>query len=129
MVPTGRWAVVGHPTLARGESVLDMVLDGVGDESRQREFRMATTLCRHRALTPAEKAGLPEWWQEAPALDVAGGPLEVLWHRGIPETLSTQPCRNPRKRPLPDGTLTDELFLVGECGECETCVDRDRRAA
>ncbi len=115
-VPSGSWP----PDLMDQVSAsLDVLLAGVGDEDRQREFRMCITLCRHRALTPAERDALPDWWHEAPAVDIAGGPLEKRWSRGIPETLSTEPCANPDRVLIERG-----MFIPTDCGTCPSCAAR-----
>ncbi len=116
IVSTERWS---PETFDRVSAGLDVVLDGVGDVDRQREFRMCITLCRHRALTPEERAALPDWWEAAPPVDIAGGPVEVRWHRGIDERPSTQPCTNPRKELIGSG-----LWLPIDCGQCGPCLAR-----
>lgn len=116
IVSTERWSSEMFDRVSAG---LDVLLDGIGDREREREFRMCITLCRHRALTPQERAALPDWWEAAPAVDIAGGPVEVRWYRGIPERPSTQPCLVPDKQNLSPG-----LWLPIDCGECEPCLDR-----
>ena len=82
---------------------------------------MCATMCRHRALTREEALSLPaDWWTE-PAVDLAGGPVEVLWEHGTKHTLSTQPCYTPEWVPIDDsGTLK----FPADCGECPTCQAR-----
>ena len=118
IVGTERWTPEMFDRVSAG---LDVLLDGVGDVDRQREFRMCITLCRHRALTEGEFKLLPVWWHDAPAVDIAGGPVEVRWHRGIPERPSTQPCVAPGKERLSVG-----LWLPVDCGRCEPCLARER---
>lgn len=106
-------------TTARVSESLTACLDGIGDPEHEREFRMCITLCRHRALTDDEFAALPPWWHEADAIDIAGGPVEVLWVRNVPETPATQPCVAPGKTYISDG-----LWLPEDCGKCEPCRAR-----
>lgn len=108
-----------EPTTQRVSDGLTVLLDGVGDDDHEREFRMCITLCRHRALTDAEFAALPEWWHAADAVDIAGGPVEVRWSHNVPDTPATQPCVAPGKIALGDG-----LWLPEDCGECEPCCAR-----
>ena len=116
IVPTGRWEGF---TMPRAQASIDTLLDGVGDPAHERSFRMCVTLCRHRALTTEEADHLPEDWWTTPARDLAGGPVEVLWSVGVPETPSTQPCANPTKVPMGPG-----LYFPDDCGACETCAAR-----
>lgn len=116
IVPTAKWDVF---RMGAAQNSIDALLDGVGDRSRQRSFRMCITLCRHRALTPEEADQLPDEWWTTPAKDLAGGPLEILWSVGVPETLSTQPCARPTKV-----RLGPSLYFPDDCGTCETCVAR-----
>jgi hypothetical protein len=123
IVPTERW-VRRTGTINEAHRLIEQALSGVGDPAREREFRMCVSLCRHRALTEEEAAGLPDWWHDAPAKDVAGGPLEVLWQRGIPRTLSCEPCESPRRRPLPGYSRSSGVYIVDECGTCPSCRAR-----
>lgn len=116
IIPTARW---GDIRLGRAQHSIDTLLEGLGDRGRERSFRMCITLCRHRALSEAEADQLPEDWWTTPAVDLAGGPVEVLWHRGVPESLSTQPCTNPTRIPMGIG-----LYLPEDCGTCEPCGAR-----
>jgi hypothetical protein len=113
IIGTARWGLGAMNAASR---LLDDALHGIGEDERQREFRMPVTLCRHRALTDAEIAGLPKWWHDAPALDVAGPPMEVRWSKGIRESLSLQPCENPTRLPI-----AADVYLIQSCGECRTC--------
>ncbi len=106
-------------TTARVSATLDVALEGVGDADHEREFRMCITLCRHRALTQEEFEQLPDWWHEADAVDLAGGPVEVLWSRNVPETAGTQPCEHPDKQHIGGG-----LWLPFDCGQCSPCRAR-----
>jgi hypothetical protein len=115
----------GEGTKRAAARLLESALAGVGDASRERLFRMPITMCRHRALTQAEHDGLPRWWHDAPAMDLAGPPEEVLWTRGIPEIPSTMPCLDPGRRQL-DARRT-ELYAIVPCGTCATCAARAAR--
>lgn len=102
------------------------VLGGVGDRRRERLFRMNITLCLHRGVTPQELRRLPAWWHEADAVNLAGGPIEVLWSRGLPRTLSAEPCDNPTHRTLPPNGRQPrpDLWVPEDCGRCPSCVAR-----
>lgn len=98
------------------------VLAGVGDRSRERFFRMCITACLHRGLTPQELRRLPAWWHEAPAIDIAGGPLEIIWAHGVPDIPSARPCENPGRRAIHPKRL--DLWLPMDCGQCGPCMAR-----
>lgn len=119
-LPTTRWPDWGR---SRGAALLRQVLDGLGDPARERLFRMQITLCLHRAATDAEVAALPEWFHAAPAVGLAGGPVEVIWE-SEPGALSTRPCLAPGRERL--SRIDPDLWLPVECGECETCRARTR---
>src|ERR1041384_4822949 len=89
-LPTTRWTPA---QMAESERILDQVLDGLGDATAQRGFRMQITLCRHRLVSEDEKRRLPQSFWDAPAVGLAGAPVEVLWEtvEGGP---STKPCAN-----------------------------------
>ncbi len=97
-------------------------LDGVGDVTRQRLFRMPITLCLHRVLTDEEVAGLPGG-ECVTAEHLAGGPLEVLWET-VPGSLSTKPCERPGRKQL--DPFRPDLWLIQECGRCPPCEARAR---
>ena len=119
LVPTAYWNAVNR---GNASTLLDSVLRGLGDETRQRQFRMPVTFCRHRAVTEREEAGLPKWWRDAPPCDLAGPPLEVMWTKGIKESLSLQPCADPGRAPLGDDP---DIYLIVPCGACPSCKARD----
>ena len=97
-------------------------LGGIGDQSRERFFRMCITACLHRGVRNDELALIPTWWHEAEAIDIAGGPVEVLSSQGVPEIASAMPCKDPGHRPLVPGRL--DLWFPIDCGECEPCLAR-----
>ena len=97
------------------------VLDGVGNEEKERLFRMNITLCMHRACTYDEVAGLPHNWQVALS-GMAGGPVEVIWSKNVSESPSAKPCEKP-EHILPDTRRVD-LWLPGDCGKCGPCLAR-----
>jgi hypothetical protein len=104
------------------ERLLNRTLSGVGDMDRERLFRMNITLCLHRALTANEKAGLPAGWQNAPG-GLAGGPVEILRSRGIPDDLeSAKPCLSPGQRV--QFLTRPDLWIPQDCGNCPPCVAR-----
>lgn len=104
--------------------LLRQALGGAGDASRERIFRMQVTVCLHRALTPEEVASLPEYFHADQAVDLAGGPVEILYETEV-GLLSTQPCEQPEHIPL-DRT-NPLLWLPGDCGRCPPCLDRATR--
>ena len=117
-IATGLW-----DRAMRNESaaMLRRVLGDAGDASRERLFRMNVTLCLHRALTEAEVVSLPPSFHEAPPIDLAGGPIEILWESEEGE-LTTRPCVRPIRRPLYPGDF--QLWLPIDCGRCDPCVAR-----
>jgi hypothetical protein len=121
IIPTAVWATEPNGRRRAGERVLDDALRDVGDASRERQFRMPITLCRHRALRAEEVTNLPTWWHKAPALDVAGPPLEIQWSKGIKESLSLQPCRSPREEPVGGDPL---IYYIIPCEACDSCDAR-----
>lgn len=126
IIPASTWPA---RLLREGQRILQMALAGVGDEARERSFRMCTTLCVHRALSDDEIAALPADWHAMPARDMAGGPVEILYERGTASTPSTRPCENPGRQILGRGTNRQELYIPVDCGACAPCLDRERRAA
>lgn len=98
------------------------VLGGLGDRTRERFFRMNITACLHRGLTPRDLRRLPDWWHQAASVNLAGGPIEVIWSRGLPDTPSAQPCANPRKQMI--SSTRPDLWIPQDCGACPSCVAR-----
>jgi len=119
IIPSARWSAGDRWKL---ESTLLEVLAGVGDSSRERFFRMPVTACIHRQLTAAEEAGLRPEWHQAPAVHMAGGPMEIL-RETIPGALSTRPCVRPGQRNVPAARDAD-VFLLVDCGHCDPCRAR-----
>lgn len=97
------------------------VLNGVGDMSRQRMFRMNLTLCLHRAATDVEVGFMPDWFHKSKACGLAGGPVEVLWET-VTGSQSTKPCKHPRKHQL--DASDPLLWLPLDCGTCAPCLAR-----
>src|SRR4051794_27682188 len=91
LIPTGRWDEVQK---RRAIDLMKKVLGPLGDKSKERHFRMNATLCIHRALSADEVAQLPDEFTCAPALDIAGGPVAILWE-SEEGAISTRPCANP----------------------------------
>lgn len=116
IITTDRWTPA---VLDAAQAHLDFLLDGLGDPGRQRSFRMCITLCRHRALTDLEHDALPDYWHAEPARDIAGGPVEVLWARGIDDTPGVRPCEHPSRQPI-----RRDLWLPVDCGSCPPCLAR-----
>jgi hypothetical protein len=110
-------------------------LRGVGDESRERCFRGAVTLHLHRALTAEEYAGLPEAWRALVPIGVAESPVEIIYTKGLRESLAAEPCRELLQRPLEPVQVRQHappLWIPKECAQCDTCKAREelrRKAA
>jgi hypothetical protein len=109
-----------------GYERLCWALRGCGDPTKERLFRMNVTLCLHRAATRQEVAGLPEGWR-ADEGAMAGGPVAVIWSRGVPCPPSCLPCRDPGKY-LPDPKRPD-LWVPLDCQKCPPCLARAEVAA
>lgn len=107
---------------ARATAALDLALQGLGDPSRERQFRMCSTTCRHRAVRPDEADALPEDWWTAVATDIAGGPVELLWEKGIPHSVGSEPCLDPTFMAL--SREDPRLKFPLDCGECPPCRAR-----
>lgn len=118
IIATGVWSP-GDYKLA--EWLAHSALYGVGVPTRERAFRMNITFCIHRAVSDAEKARLPACWGRAPGF-LAGGPVEVLWSRGIEHKLAALPCVNPAH--LVIAPTRPDLWLPRDCGACGPCLAR-----
>lgn len=105
------------------ERQLRKMVEGVGNTSRERLFRMNVTLCLHRAATKDEVSDQQEWFMTCPGSGLAGGPVEVIFETEIGSE-STRPCKTPRKRVIepenPHG------WIPIDCGSCEPCIARQR---
>jgi hypothetical protein len=82
---------------------------------------MNITFCVHRAVSEEEKARLPACWAGA-AGGLAGGPVEVLWSRGIEHRPAAMPCECPDH--LVIDPLRPDLWLPLDCGRCPPCLAR-----
>lgn len=116
-MPTGEYS---KPERERALRLLRQLLSGRGDERWVRFFRMNLTYCLHRGLSDAEIAMLPSRWHQAPAVHIAGGPVEVFWSRGVaPGVVSCDPCHGPGRR-----YLSEKIWLPVDCGACPPCLAR-----
>lgn len=106
------------------ERQLRQLLNGVGDVTKERLFRMNVTLCLHRAATDAEVAAQPSWFLTAPGCGLAGGPVEVI-SETVAGSLSTKPCESPSKQVV-DQRSPHGWLAVG-CGQCAPCRARTTR--
>jgi hypothetical protein len=120
LLGTARWSE-RHWRYA--EDVLkDYALAGAGDESRERMFRMCITACLHRGIRDDEIEKIPQWWSDAEAIDIAGGPIEIIYAKGVPDIESAKPCHQPRKQLIDMRRL--DLYLPIDCGDCPPCLAR-----
>ena len=124
--PTGRPLYVPEWNAAQrriAEQRLRQAVDGVGDPTRERLFRMNVTLCLHRAATDDDLAAVAPWFLEAPGIGLAGGPVAIL-SETIAGRASTRPCERPGRR------IFDRASPYGwipiDCGACEPCRARGR---
>jgi hypothetical protein len=108
--------------MRHAQNLIDQALEGIGDNTRERRFRMCITLCCHRGVRDDELAAIPQWWHDAEAVDIAGGPLEVLSSCGVAEIPSAMPCYNPGKQPIARGR--PDLWIPVDCGVCPPCMAR-----
>lgn len=107
-------------TMDRACALLLAAVEGVGDHSKQRLFRMNVTLCMHTACSEQEIATLPGGWENI-VQGIAGGPVQVLWE-SIPGSASTKPCEFPKRRVVIPGR--PDLWVPQDCGCCDPCVAR-----
>lgn len=118
IIPTADWAFKQYH---RANSLIERALSGLGSIQQERQFRMCSTLCRHRAVSNEEALRLPESFYANPMQDIAGGPVEVIWNRGIPDVPSVRPCEDPNMIP---GLTDKRLLFPVDCGFCSTCLAR-----
>jgi hypothetical protein len=117
-LPTNRWTLEQR---AEAIDLLRAALGPVGNPARERVFRMQVTICLHRAATADEIAGLSCSLDEASAIDIAGGPVEIL-EETEPGAPSTRPCLNVRRHQFDSGDR--DLWVPIDCGICEPCRAR-----
>ncbi len=119
---SGRLVLTGEMRGAQRVQVTDALvelLDGIGNPEHERCFRMNATICIHRALSASEEASLSPEWCALPAIHLAGGPVELLWSRGVQDTPSVRPCKQPTKH-----WLDRRTWIPLDCGRCAPCVAR-----
>ena len=120
---TARWS---QADFALAERLAHAALRGVGNQDCERAFRMNITFCIHRAVSEQELALLPVDW-ECSSGSLAGGPVAVLWSRGIEHRASAMPCENPWH--LVIDVNRSDLWIPEDCGKCGPCVARAQIAA
>lgn len=118
IVPTGDW----KHRFDWAYRKFRMLLNGVGDERYERMFRMNVTLCIQRAMTRDEVAAMPASWH-ADLFGMAGGPVELVWEKGITVCDSCKPCENPAKSTDAYPERPD-LWIPIDCGRCRPCRAR-----
>lgn len=103
------------------ERLLRQMVDGVGNPSRERLFRMNVTMCLHRAASDEEVAAQSEEFRCAPGNGLAGGPVEILaeTEQGSP---STRPCEAPDRHVI--DRASPHGWIPVDCGDCEPCLAR-----
>jgi len=125
VIPTGSWQ---RGQRRHAEKLIDQALHGLGDARFERAFRMCSTVCRHRVLSRAERARLPEGFARS-ARDEAGTPVELLWSRGVPPELDAgRACLLGQLRlvELPGGARSSvrggaPVLVPDPCGTCAAC--------
>lgn len=118
IIATGTWL---ESYFVFAEHLAHAQLYGVGDDGRERAFRMNITFCIHRAVSEQEKLNLSGEWQGARG-GLAGGPVAVLWSKGIEHRPAAMPCRSPGRLVI-EPTRPD-LWVPEDCGQCEPCRAR-----
>lgn len=111
----------GSAVMGVAERLLRGVVQGVGNTSRERLFRMNVTLCLHRAASDEEVAAQSEEFRCAVGHGLAGGPVEIL-SETEQGAASTKPCQAPGRHVI-DRTSPHGWIPV-DCGECEPCRAR-----
>lgn len=120
IIPTARYTTRG---MQKAQTVLDELLAGVGDTSREVSFRMNLSLCRHRGLSVDEEEHLTNQFKDFCPTDSAGTAIEVLWKRGVSGE-AIEPCANPGRQYISD---EPHFWLPIPCGKCESCVARETK--
>jgi hypothetical protein len=124
IIAAGRWAyrkIRFRGALVEPAEVLHAALEGLGQPDRERCFRMNVSLCLHRGATPEEVAALPDTWHDDES-GMAGGPVAVLWERGVKALTSALPCESPRHKTVIPGR--PDLWIPVDCGRCAPCLAR-----
>lgn len=103
------------------EQIAHKALAGVGNPEQERAFRMNITFCIHRALNDDEIEKLPETWECSPG-GLAGGPVAIIWTRGIPHRPAAMPCENPGRMII--NKLRPDLWVPEDCEKCDPCLSR-----
>lgn len=111
--------------------LLRRALSGVGDETRERLFRMQPALCLERALTPAESAEIPAERQALKAAHIFGGPVELF--SSFVDVTAGNPCEKPtrqyhrrQQKRGGFGSIETDLWVPIDCGECPPCLAREK---
>lgn len=120
IIATGDWSEEQRTYATR--ILRGRVLEGVGDQNRERCFRMNVSFCIHRGVLRRELRMVPQWWHASQAVDIAGAPVEVLWSKGVPDVPSAQPCARPRREIVDPGR--PDLWVPLDCGSCASCLAR-----
>jgi len=117
-LPTNRWTA---GQVAEGIDLLRAALGPAGNPARERVFRMQVTLCLHRAASADEVAALACTFDASNAIDIAGGPVEILeeTEAGSP---STRPCLDMGRHHFDRGDR--DLWVPVDCGACPPCRAR-----
>lgn len=103
------------------EHLAHEALRGVGNPACERAFRMNITFCIHRAVSAREVERLPAEWS-CSAGGLAGGPVEVLWSRGMAHRPAAMPCEAPGH--LVIDQARPDLWVPSDCSHCEPCRAR-----
>ena len=105
----------------QAKTIAHETMEGIGNLNRERAFRMNITFCIHRALNVMEHVRLQDNWDSL-LRGMTGGPVEVLWSRGIPHSEAAMPCHNPRHKII--NSWRPDLWVPEDCGDCRPCVAR-----
>jgi hypothetical protein len=105
--------------MLQAKSILNQALQGAGNPDRERLFRTNALLYLHRAASAEEQERLPSACASFPA----ALPIQILYTKGLPPILSTDPCERPRRGPHFPGR--PDLWIPLGCNECPSCWARD----